>query len=52
MNNNVIAPVELMNKILNYLAKRPYGEVYQLISEIQRLRLMLEDNEIKNKGEE
>lgn len=31
---------DLANAILQYLASKPYGEVYQLISGLQQLRIM------------
>ena len=28
--------LDLVNAVMNYLGTRPYGEVYQLIAEVQR----------------
>jgi hypothetical protein len=33
---NITLPTNLVNAILQYLASRPYGDVVQLISEIQK----------------
>jgi len=33
---NIILPTKLVNAVLQYLASRPYGDVVQIISEIQK----------------
>ena len=33
---NITLPTNLVNAILQYLASRPYGDVVQLIAEIQK----------------
>jgi hypothetical protein len=32
---NVTLPIDLVNAILQYMASRPYGEVFQLVGAIQ-----------------
>ena len=32
---SITLPVELVNAILQYMASRPYGEVFQLVAAIQ-----------------
>lgn len=33
--SNVVLPVDLVNRVLAYMATRPYSEVTDIISEIQ-----------------
>ncbi len=35
---NLIIPIELVQAVANYLAQKPYGEVYQLIAALQQLK--------------
>ena len=32
----VVLKIDVVNKVLNYLAQKPYIEVYELISELQK----------------
>jgi hypothetical protein len=32
---NITLPIDLVNAILQYMASRPYGEVFQLVGAIQ-----------------
>jgi len=40
---NLIITQELLQKILNYLARQPYIEVVQLISELSQLKKIEQD---------
>lgn len=39
----LIIPLELVQAIGNYLAQKPYGEVYQLIAALQQLQPALQE---------
>ena len=41
--------VQLLNGLLQYLAQRPFGEVYELINAIQNLQ-DAEDTTVKDEG--
>ena len=43
-------PIETANKILGYLATRPYQEVYQLIQEMQAAAMPPQPKEPQNGG--
>ena len=32
---NITLPIDLVNAVLQYMASRPYGEVFQLVGAIQ-----------------
>lgn len=40
---NLIITQELLQKVLNYLARQPYIEVVQLISELSQLKKVEQD---------
>ena len=44
---NLIITQELLQKVLNYLARQPYIEVVQLISELSQLKKVEQEN-LKN----
>ena len=43
-NPKVIIDLDIINRALEYLSRQPYGDVFQLIKEIQEGAGVLEDN--------
>jgi hypothetical protein len=52
--NSIILPIELANRILNYLARQPYADVAGMIADMQRAANIPEPiaDEKKTNGQE
>lgn len=48
----ILLPLDLVQKMLNYLGNRPYAEVHELIKDLQNQGELIEGQEVVNETEE
>ena len=47
MSDRIVMPIDTFNKLVDYVQKRPYAEVANMIDEIRNTAQLVQDSEVE-----